>query len=70
MARLNMLRIAIFSLAVGLSTAKKCDKIIKRDVVILGGGASGAHAAVRLQEDFGKSVIVVEVKDHLVRIPN
>jgi heterodisulfide reductase subunit A-like polyferredoxin len=33
---------------------------IVRDVVIIGGGASGAHAAVRLQEKYGKSVIVVE----------
>ncbi|CAJ2501283.1 Uu.00g041360.m01.CDS01 [Anthostomella pinea] len=34
--------------------------IVNKDVVILGGGASGAHAAVRLREDYGKSVIVVE----------
>ncbi|KAH7359338.1 amine oxidase [Plectosphaerella cucumerina] len=36
------------------------DTIIEVDVAVLGGGASGAHAAVRLREDHGKSVIVVE----------
>lgn len=43
------------------------DFIVKKDVVILGGGASGTHAAVRLREDFGKSVIVVEKQTELVR---
>lgn len=42
--------------------------IIVKDVVILGGGASGSYAAVRLK-DQGKSVIVVEQKDHLVCCP-
>ena len=38
---------------------------LSRDVVIIGGGASGAHAAVWLR-DHGKSVIVVEKRDTLV----
>ena len=64
-----MLRIIALTLALGLSAAKpKCPKTIIRDVAIIGGGASGAHAAVRLREDFDKSVIVVETKDHLVRV--
>src|SRR3569833_2055665 len=41
--------------------------VIQRDVVIIGGGASGAHAAVRLREDFKKSVILVEKQSILVR---
>ena len=41
--------------------------VISRDVVILGGGGSGAHAAVRLREDFKKSVVVVEKEPILVR---
>jgi hypothetical protein len=41
--------------------------VVTKDVVILGGGASGAHAAVRLREDLGKSVLVVEKQGHLVR---
>lgn len=70
MAPLTMLRIIALSLAVGLSTAKSaCRKTITRDVAIIGGGASGAHAAVRLREDFDKSVIVVEKKNRLVSMP-
>lgn len=41
-------------------------RTIIKDVVILGGGPSGSFAAVRLREDFGKSVIIVEQKDRLV----
>ena len=40
--------------------------IISKDIAILGGGASGAHAAVRLREDFGKSIVLVEKQGHLV----
>lgn len=40
--------------------------VIERDVVILGGGASGAHTAVRLREDYNKSVVIVEKQNHLV----
>lgn len=39
---------------------------IVKDVVVLGGGASGSYAAVRLK-DSGKTVAVVEQKTHLVR---
>jgi hypothetical protein len=35
------------------------DSIIERDVVIVGGGSSGAHAAVQIK-DAGKKVIVIE----------
>ena len=41
--------------------------IVEKDVAIIGGGASGTYAAVRLREDFGVSVVVVEKEDHLVR---
>lgn len=41
-------------------------RIIERDVVVLGGGASGAHAAVRLREDFNKSIVIVEKQGNLV----
>ncbi|RYP10595.1 hypothetical protein DL764_000565 [Monosporascus ibericus] len=39
--------------------------VITKDVVILGGGASGSHAAVRLRDDYGKSVVVVEKEERL-----
>ncbi|KAB5513268.1 FAD dependent oxidoreductase [Coniochaeta sp. 2T2.1] len=38
--------------------------IIVRDVVVLGGGATGSYAAVRLK-DSGKTVVVVEQKNRL-----
>ncbi|RFU73494.1 fad dependent oxidoreductase [Trichoderma arundinaceum] len=41
-----------------------CSQTITRDVVVIGGGASGAHAAVWLR-DAGKSVILVEKADQL-----
>jgi len=42
---------------------------IHRDVAIIGGGASGAYSAVRLREDFGLSVVLVEKEAFLVRRP-
>ncbi|KAG8673849.1 hypothetical protein FPOAC2_07322 [Fusarium poae] len=35
------------------------------DVAIIGGGATGAYAAVRLREDYGKSVLVIEKENKL-----
>ncbi|KAJ6124594.1 hypothetical protein N7471_011911 [Penicillium samsonianum] len=40
------------------------NNIIKRDVCVIGGGAAGAYAAVRLG-DLGQSVVLVEKKDAL-----
>ena len=37
------------------------------DVVIIGGGAAGSHAAVRLRDDFKKSIVLVEKEGILVR---
>ncbi len=37
---------------------------IVRDVCVIGGGSAGTYTAVRLK-DFGKSVVVLEAKDHL-----
>jgi glycerol-3-phosphate dehydrogenase len=42
------------------------DQVIHTDVVVIGGGASGAHAAFRLREDFGKSVVLIEKQSILV----
>ncbi|KAF4122176.1 hypothetical protein GMORB2_7769 [Geosmithia morbida] len=46
---------------VALATA--APSVIKKDVVIVGGGASGAYAAVRLREDYGKSIALIEKQD-------
>ncbi|KAK3315960.1 amine oxidase [Apodospora peruviana] len=40
-------------------------RILVKNVAIVGGGASGAHAALRLKEDYGKSIVVIEAADHL-----
>ncbi|BCS22623.1 amine oxidase, flavin-containing superfamily [Aspergillus puulaauensis] len=40
------------------------ENIITRDVCVLGGGASGTYAAIRLRE-LGQSVALVEKQDHL-----
>ncbi|KAK1635769.1 hypothetical protein BDP81DRAFT_472485 [Colletotrichum phormii] len=39
--------------------------IIERGVVILGGDASGAHAAVRLREDYNKTIVIVEQQNRI-----
>lgn len=38
---------------------------IVRDVAIIGGGATGTYAGVRLREDYKKSVVIIEREDHL-----
>jgi ribulose 1,5-bisphosphate synthetase/thiazole synthase len=43
--------------------------IIVRDVAIVGGGAAGSHAAVRLSQDFHKSVVLVDKAAQLVCTP-
>jgi ribulose 1,5-bisphosphate synthetase/thiazole synthase len=42
--------------------------ILVKDVVIIGGGASGAYAAVRLRDDYNRSIALVEKQDHLASI--
>ena len=68
MASPRLLHTFALYLLAGISAAKQSDGVISRDVAIIGGGASGAHAAVRLREDFNKSVVVVEKKSRLVSI--
>lgn len=47
-------------------TAVKLPRVLSKDVVIIGGGASGSYAAVRLRDDYGKSIALVEKQDKLV----
>lgn len=44
---------------------RRFSKVIEKDVVIIGGGASGTYAAVRLREDFNKSIALIEPKNRL-----
>ena len=46
------------------SASASASDVITRDVAIIGGGATGTYAAVRLR-DLGKSVVVVESADRL-----
>ena len=52
------------SIAAATSTINEDDfapaDIITKDVAIIGGGASGTYAAVRLREDLDTSVVVIE----------
>lgn len=51
--------------AAAVASADTVDQVIHRDVVIVGGGASGAHAAVKLR-DMGLTIVLVEKRDRLV----
>jgi phytoene dehydrogenase-like protein len=39
--------------------------VLITDVAIIGGGASGTYAAIRLREDLNTSILLVEPRDHL-----
>ncbi|WQF76990.1 Putative FAD/NAD(P)-binding domain superfamily [Colletotrichum destructivum] len=54
----------LLSLSLVAATFTKVTNVIERDVVILGGGASGAHAAAQLHK-FDKTVAVVEKQRRL-----
>jgi heterodisulfide reductase subunit A-like polyferredoxin len=51
--------------AAAATTNCRCKQTITRDVAVIGGGASGAHAAVWLRDN-GQSVVVVEKASQLV----
>lgn len=56
----------VAALITGAAAGSKCrSETVSRDVVVVGGGAAGAHAAVWLR-DHDHSVIVVEKADQLV----
>ncbi|KAK2613467.1 hypothetical protein N8I77_000380 [Diaporthe amygdali] len=55
----------LFTLGAVAEAASGGSTVIDTDVAIIGGGASGSYAAVRLREDFGKSVVVVEKQNRL-----
>lgn len=64
---------ALSALAGQVTSAKACvqrtttSETIDVDVAIIGGGATGAYAAVRLRDDYQKTVLVIEKENRLVR---
>lgn len=60
------LKASILFIATAWATTQKRPSVIFKDVAIIGGGASGAYAAVRLRDDYGKSIALVEKQDRLV----
>lgn len=56
--------LGLLAAAASIATAQSS---LTKDVVIIGGGAAGAHAAIRLREDFGKSIALIEKQEILVR---
>jgi hypothetical protein len=61
----------ISSFILGTTSAKidkrafAADRTITKDVAVIGGGASGTYASIRLREDFNTSIILIEQRDHL-----
>ncbi|PCG97037.1 Hypothetical protein PENO1_065160 [Penicillium occitanis (nom. inval.)] len=55
----------MIAVTTGQTTRSQLSDVLVKDVVIIGGGASGAYAGVRLRDDFGKSVAIVEMQDRL-----
>jgi ribulose 1,5-bisphosphate synthetase/thiazole synthase len=39
--------------------------VLNTDVAIIGGGAAGTYAAVRLREDFNTRIVLMEPRDYL-----
>lgn len=60
------MRLAIVGLICSVLAAASNHAQDEVDVLIVGGGATGAYAAVRLREDYKKSVLVVEKSNRLV----
>ncbi|KAM0414622.1 hypothetical protein ACHAPT_013532 [Fusarium lateritium] len=52
--------IAVSTLAFPSLTGAVTVKHINKDVIVVGGGAAGAYAAVLLREDHGKSIVLIE----------
>ncbi|KAL6915273.1 hypothetical protein ACHAP8_010561 [Fusarium lateritium] len=55
----------LFNYLAGTASAKPKPVHHDVDIAIIGGGATGAYAAVRLREDYGKSVLVIEKENKL-----
>ena len=61
----SLLRQLISAIAI-TATIASANNAVTKDMVFVGGGASGAYAAFRLREDYGKSVALIEKQNILV----
>ncbi|KAH9862981.1 hypothetical protein J1614_010710 [Plenodomus biglobosus] len=61
---MSLKSLLFFSLAASAARHGR-SPVINTDVVIIGGGASGAYGAVRAREDLGKKVVVIERENRL-----
>ena len=52
-----------------MAAAAEDHRSLVKVVVIVGGGSSGSYAAVRLREDYGKSIALIERESILVSTP-
>ena len=59
-----LIKALTYSLLAAASAYAQVDEV---DVLIVGGGATGAYAAVRLREDYNKTIFLVEKTKRLVR---
>lgn len=57
---------AYLALDMALAAAQATEDVLEVDVAIIGAGATGGYAAVRLREDFKKSVVVIEKSNRMV----
>lgn len=64
---MSLAKFFLFAVAAAANVAGGANAAIDTDIAIIGGGGSGAYAAVRLREDFGKKIVVVEQENRLVR---
>lgn len=67
MIHLSTLVLGVGSLLVQALSMASENTMITKDVIIGGGGAGGAHAAVRLMRDMGQSIVLIEQQSILVR---
>ncbi|CEJ54428.1 hypothetical protein PMG11_00741 [Penicillium brasilianum] len=65
MLSLPCITVGLLGASITLVTANGHSNILHRDVVVIGGGASGAYAAVRLRDDLNKSIALIEKQDIL-----
>lgn len=71
MALKNLCRVyvVVASLSGVHAATVNAPKVIDRDVIVIGGGAAGSHAAFRLQQDYNKTVVLIEKEAILVSLP-